>query len=250
MIVLINDKILGFEVFNGDIYELVNSALDSENVTVINTINPHSYIESKKDLLFSESLHHSDYLIPDGSGICLASKIINGNPLKKIAGYDLFITVMKELEKRKGSVYFLGSSEDVLSKIAYNLKKDFPNVFVKTKSPPYTANFSVTDLEEFTRDINAFIPDVVFVGLTAPKQEKLIHAIKKNIDTNLISGIGAVFDFYAGTVIRPSNIWINLHLEWLIRLLGEPKRLWRRNFISTPLFLVDVIKAKLFTIKK
>jgi len=239
------EKLLDFEIVNAQVEQLVVNALENNDITVINTINPHSYIESKKDAYFRDSLKMSDFLIPDGSGICLAIRLINGVNLKKIAGFDLFIAVMTELNLRNGSVYFLGSSDYVLNKIQNNIKNDFPMVSVKTLSPPYATKFSEIEITTFVNDINNFCPDVVFIGLTAPKQEKLIHAIKKQINTKLISGIGAVFDFYAGTVRRPSPLWIKLHLEWLIRLLGEPKRLWQRNFISTPLFLLDVLRARL-----
>ena len=80
--------------------------------------------------------------------------------------------------------------------------------------------------------------------MTAPKQEKWVYENQNQINANVITSIGAVFDFYAGTVKRSGAIWIKLGLEWLPRLLRDPKRLWKRNFISTPLFLWDVLKAK------
>ena len=81
--------------------------------------------------------------------------------------------------------------------------------------------------------------------MTAPKQEKWVYRNKDSISADVIASIGAVFDFYAGTVIRSGPIWIKLGLEWLPRLLKEPKRLWKRNFISTPVFLWDILKEKL-----
>ncbi|MDC0590214.1 WecB/TagA/CpsF family glycosyltransferase, partial [Porticoccaceae bacterium] len=78
--------------------------------------------------------------------------------------------------------------------------------------------------------------------MTAPKQEKWLFQHSEQLCFKVASSIGAVFDFYAGTVDRPSDFWIKIHLEWLPRLLKEPKRLWRRNFISTPVFIFDIIK--------
>jgi len=85
--------------------------------------------------------------------------------------------------------------------------------------------------------------------MTAPKQEKWLHQHKDDLEFTISSCIGAVFDFYAGTVERPKQIWIDLNLEWLGRLVKEPKRMWRRNFVSTPLFLFDLLLFK-FGIKK
>jgi len=94
--------------------------------------------------------------------------------------------------------------------------------------------------------VNMFKPDVLFVGMTAPKQEKWVHQFKDRLQARNICAIGAVFDFYAGNVERSSEFWIKLGLEWLPRFLKEPKRLFKRNFISTPKFILEVLSFKLF----
>lgn len=247
-------ELFGFKIFCDDLNTLVDGALESKNPLVINTINPHSYVEQKSDKAFKAALVESDYLIPDGSGIVLAANLICGEAINKIAGYDLFESSMVALNKSGGSAFFLGSTESVLSKMVDKAKIDYPNVKVNSLSPPFKAFFDQEDIAFFCEEINTTKPDVVFVGLTAPKQEKLIRLLRYKTSPKFYSGVGAVFDFYAGTVKRPNQLWINLHLEWLIRLLGEPKRLWRRNFISTPIFIkdmvVDAIKSKIKRVKK
>lgn len=237
-------NILGYKITTLCVKDLVELAFSNGKLTIINTLNPHSYVESKHDPIFEAALKNSDFLIPDGSGISLAEKIIHGKKINKIAGYDLFKEIMQKINLEGGKVFFLGSSNDVLSKITHKARKEYPNVEVKTLSPPYKSIFNEEDITTFVESICAFKPEVLFVGLTAPKQEKLILQIRGLIDAKVVSGIGAVFDFYAGTVKRPNHIWIKLHLEWLVRFLGDPRRLWKRNFISTPLFLIDVIKCK------
>ena len=91
--------------------------------------------------------------------------------------------------------------------------------------------------------VNAFRPDVLFVGMTAPKQEKWVAQHHADIDATVICSIGAVFDFFTGNVKRPGQFWQNMGLEWLPRLLGEPKRLFKRNFYSTPRFMWEVVKV-------
>lgn len=93
--------------------------------------------------------------------------------------------------------------------------------------------------------INAFVLEILFVGMTAPKQEKWVYAHKARIDARIICSIGAVFDFYAGTVKTPHPIWIKMGLEWLVRLMGEPICLYKRTFFSTPHFIFDVYKLKM-----
>ena len=99
---------------------------------------------------------------------------------------------------------------------------------------------------EMCKKVNLITPNVLFVGMTAPKQEKWVHEFRGNLDADIICSIGAVFDFYAGNIKRSSNFWIYLGLEWLPRLVKEPKRLFYRNFISTPKFIFEIIKMKFF----
>lgn len=214
---------------------------------IISTINPHSYCIAKKDQDFEKALQQSDYLLPDGVGIVLAANFLIGKKIKKIAGYDLFMHFANKLNQEKGSCYFLGASTSTLEKIKSRMSIEYPQVKVGSFSPPYKAEFTAEESQQMLKKIQEFNPDVLFVGMTAPKQEKWVQNHKNEIHANVVCSIGAVFDFYAGTVKRPSAFWINLGLEWLPRLLKEPKRLFKRNFISTPRFLWEILKFKLFS---
>jgi N-acetylglucosaminyldiphosphoundecaprenol N-acetyl-beta-D-mannosaminyltransferase len=212
---------------------------------VVNTINPHCYIVSLKDNIYRQALLYSDYLIPDGVGIQLAAMIINGKKISKIAGSDLHRVILQKLNNSAGRCFYLGSTENTLGKIKDKLSVEFPEIQVGIYSPPFREVFSDEDNLQMIKVVNDFKPDVLFVGMTAPKQEKWVYLNKSKLETPLICSIGAVFDFYAGTIKRPGKFWISLGLEWLPRLLREPKRLWRRNFISNPLFMLIVIKEKI-----
>lgn len=213
---------------------------------VINTLNPHSYCVAKKDDLFSEALQASDILIPDGIGIVWGVRKLQGIQIKKIAGYDLHLHSLKLLERQQGGkIFYLGASEDTLKKIKQRVAKEYPGVEVGYYSPPYKSSFSTEDNDTMLKQVNAFKPDILCVGMTAPKQEKWVHQFKNKLDVNIVCSIGAVFDFYAGTVKRPSEFWIKLGLEWLPRLLKQPRKLFERNFISTPKFIFYVLLAKM-----
>ncbi|MCH7414624.1 WecB/TagA/CpsF family glycosyltransferase [Belliella sp. R4-6] len=215
-----------------------------ENRTIINTINPHSYYVAKSDVEFRNALLESDVLLPDGIGIVYAASILKKVKIEKIAGFDIFLFLLEKLNKSGGSCFFLGASEQTLDLIQSKIKKEYPRIVVKSFSPPFKEVFSVEDNKTMIEEVNKLSPDVLFVGMTAPKQEKWVHKNKMEINAKVICSIGAVFDFYAGTVKRPSKFWINLGLEWLPRLLREPKRLWKRNLISTPIFIIDVIRNR------
>lgn len=246
---IINIELEGMHIKNINILDyLICVSLDTiqfNNKTIINTINPHSYCEARKDALFKEALQQSDVLLPDGTGIVLAAKILKGKTIKKIAGADLHQYLLQQANEKEQRVFYLGASENILQLIKNRIQKEFPNIKVGSYSPPYKAVFSEEESAKMIEAVNNFNTDILFVGMTAPKQEKWVYEHKAKLNINVVASIGAVFDFYAGTVKRSHPFWIQLGLEWLPRLLREPKRLWKRNFVSTPLFLWYVLKEKL-----
>jgi len=187
----------------------------------------------------------SDFIIPDGVGIVMAARVLAGKKIEKIAGSDLHEVIINALNERKSSCFYLGSSDTTLRKIRERLYMEHPAVRVGSFSPPYKIVFNDDDNISMINAVNEFNPDVLFVGMTAPKQEKWVHKNRHLINAPVICAIGAVFDFYAGTVKRPGKFWISIGLEWLPRLLREPRRLWRRTLISTPLFIWFVLREKL-----
>jgi len=151
----------------------------------------------------------------------------------------------RRLAERGGRVFFLGSTPHVLDRIVKRIAQDYPTITVAgVYSPSFSTKFSVAEIEAMNAAVNASKSDVLWVGMTAPKQEKWIHQQKKQIDVGFIGAIGAVFDFYAGTVRRSSPQFQSVGLEWLPRLLQEPKRLWTRNIISNPRFVARVVRAR------
>ena len=219
--------------------------INFNNHRIINTINPHSYLIAQSDKYFLESLKASDILLPDGIGIVWAKQLLHKTKIKKIAGYDLFMHLMNDLNNKKGSCFFLGASDNTLKMIEKRASKEFPNVTVHSYSPPYKKEFTNEDNVKMFTLINKVEPDILFVGMTAPKQEKWVYNNNININAKLICSIGAVFDFYSGTVSRPSKFWIKAGLEWLPRFLHEPIRLAKRNLISTPKFILQVLYMKI-----
>ncbi|QAR34184.1 glycosyltransferase [Geovibrio thiophilus] len=233
-------EILGYNVFD----EGITSIGSNEKRQIINTINPHSYIIATKDKVFTQALQESDILLPDGSGIVFAASFLKKRKIRKISGFDLHKYLLEEMNKIDGRVFYLGASEKCLELIKKRIDKEYPKIEVGVYSPLYKAQFSESDNLLMIEKVNEFKPNILFIGMTAPKQEKWLHIHKDKLFFSTACSVGAVFDFYAGLVKRPSNFWIKLHLEWLIRFLKEPKRLWERNLVSTPLFVYAVVKEK------
>jgi len=232
--------LLGYKIFKSNL-----ESIDFSKNKIINTINPHSYCIAKQDMKFKQALLSSDILLPDGIGIVWAENFLNANSIKKIAGYDLFLFLMNKINKEYGSVFFLGASEETLEKIKSKSSQEYPNITFGSYSPPYKVAFSKKDSKIMYDKVNVFNPDVLFVGMTAPKQEKWVHLYKNELNANIICSIGAVFDFYAGNIERAPKLMINLGLEWLHRSF-KSSRLLRRNFISNPKFILHILKLKFF----
>ena len=209
-------------------------------------LNPHSCEVAEKDGDFKRALQGADILVPDGVGVVMASRWLNGRVDHRVTGHDVFDSVHHRLMETGGRVFFLGSTEQVLRKIEERFTADFPNLsLVGTYSPPYKQEFSEIDNARMIEAVNRAKPDVLWVGMTAPKQEKWIAQNIDQLEVGFAGAIGAVFDFYAGTVRRSSPVFQRMGLEWLPRLLQEPRRLWYRNFVSNPKFVFRVLGARL-----
>ncbi len=224
-----------------------------EGKLLINTINAHSYNTARKDALFADALTSGDVLIPDGVSIVKACRWIKAKsqPKERVAGWDLFAFEMGRLEKESEeagaksgegkTVMFMGSSHRVLDLIVKRSSEVYPHLKVVTYSPPYKPKFSEEDNKAIVDAVNAANPDLLWIGMTAPKQEKWTYSHWNELDIHCHVGtIGAVFDFFAGTVVRAPLWWQRHGLEWLFRLLKEPRRMWRRYIHGNMLFLWNI----------
>ncbi len=238
---------------------LATSLHDLDNLkdgkTLINTINAYSYVVAQHDSDFQQALSNCDLLLPDGMSIVWAARFLNSptKPKCRIAGFDLFMYEMQRLAqstKTHPTVMFLGSTEQTLESIQQLVAKEYPSFHVVTYSPPYEKEFSETSSQRMIDAINKANPNLLWIGMTAPKQEKWTYQHFKEMDVQGPVGcIGAVFDFYAGKVHRAPEWMQHAGLEWLFRLCSEPRRLWRRYLIGNLKFIVLIIKEKKLTNK-
>lgn len=216
---------------------------------LINTVNAYSFNLAQRDEPFIKALKNCDVLIPDGKAIIWACNFlgIKNAPKERVAGWDLFVYEMHKWNSKGGKVMFFGSSEKVLGMIRERAARIYPNLEIVTYSPPFRPDFTEEDDKEMLAEINRVNPDLLWIGMTAPKQEKWTykHWDEMNIHCH-VGSIGAVFDFFAGTKKRAPK-WIqNLGLEWLHRFCSEPKRMFRRYIIGNPRFIQHVLAEKIF----
>ncbi|MCM1109255.1 MAG: WecB/TagA/CpsF family glycosyltransferase [Clostridium sp.] len=219
-----------------------------EGKVLINTINAHSYNTAQHDERFARALREGDYLIPDGASIVKACGWIGAKsrPRERVAGWDLFEFEMERLNRRGGRCMFMGSSDRVLARIRERAAEVYPRLEIVTYSPPYKPEFTEADNKAIVEAVNAADPDLLWIGMTAPKQEKWTYEHWDELHIRCHTGtVGAVFDFFAGTYRRAPQWWQRHSLEWLYRLLKEPRRMWRRYVVGNPLFLLNILKERL-----
>lgn len=228
-------------------YYLYNQKLSEipQTKAVINTLNAHCYNLAFKDKYYKEALLNSDIILPDGISVVWAFRWLKGQKIYKIAGADLFIYEMKRLQKIKGKCFFLGSSKATLEKIKKKVSVEYPNIKTQFYSPPFKSEFSIEDDKIMLELINEFNPNVLWIGMTAPKQEKWAYKNSKKLHVEHICCIGAVFDFYAGTIKRAPQWIIEIGMEWFYRMVKEPRRMWRRYLAGNIIFIFHIIVEKI-----
>jgi N-acetylglucosaminyldiphosphoundecaprenol N-acetyl-beta-D-mannosaminyltransferase len=230
--------------FKDRFYNQPLSELSNDKI-LISCLNAHSFNILQIDDLYQSAIQKSDIILPDGIAIVYALRFLKGMKISKISGHMLFAYEMERLNRINGKCFFLGSSKSTNFLIKMRALREYPNVTVDSFSPPYKKEFSEEDNEIMIRKINAFHPDVLFIGMTAPKQEKWAAAHFDDLKVKHICCIGAVFDFYAGTCKRAPKWMIDMGFEWLHRLISEPKRLWRRYIFGNTQFIFLIFLEKL-----
>lgn len=202
------------------------------------TPNAEIVYEAVQDASFRDLLNGAALVLPDGAGVVLGAKIL-GTPIKeKVAGIEFGEKICSILAQTGGRLYLLGSKPGIAEQAGENLTKKYPGLVICG-----TADGYFKDEAQVVEKINAAKPDVLFVCLGAPKQEKFIRTHFDRLDAVLMLGLGGSLDGYAGVVQRAPKWMIDLSLEWLYRLLKEPKRLGR--MMRLPKFVLICFREKM-----
>ncbi|MBQ9639456.1 MAG: WecB/TagA/CpsF family glycosyltransferase [Bacteroidales bacterium] len=217
---------------------LTKPTWDTTRPCVIDCLNAHSFVLALSREPFRQALQHSTILLPDGISICRSLQQYRDIQIAKLAGDDLHTHLLHQLAALHGKAYYLGSSDSTLQLISQRIRKEYPTVHIRTYAPPFADTFTETENRQMIHDIEQFQPDVLWLGMTAPKQEEWVYQHVAELQSpKVIACVGAVFDFFAGTRQRAPKLWIDMHAEWLYRWLQEPRRMWQRNTHSMPTYL-------------
>jgi N-acetylglucosaminyldiphosphoundecaprenol N-acetyl-beta-D-mannosaminyltransferase len=232
--------------FNEVVDMTVDRALTGITPTYIVTPNAQHINNLQKDDLFREIYSKAFLAIPDGMSIVWAAKFLKTPVREKVSGSNLFEKLCEIGASKPLRIFFLGGRPHAAERAAHMLESRYPGLeIVGTYCPDYGFESDPVAVDLINQKIADAAPNLLFVGLGSPKQEKWIYANYRQLKVPVSIGIGVSFEFIAGMVKR-APIWMqNAGLEWLFRLLTEPKRLWKRYVLGNPLFIFLVLRQKL-----
>ncbi|URM33431.1 WecB/TagA/CpsF family glycosyltransferase [Cytobacillus firmus] len=234
-------KILGIPFINtsfNKMIEILQGKIEKEEKAFVVTANPEIVMYTYEDAEYKETILNADYIVPDGHGILLASKILDKPIDERVTGYDLMMKLLELANKNRWRIFLLGGKAEVNRKAALNLTAEFPDLVLAGNQDGY---FN-TDDKKVACEIAKSNPDLIFVALGFPKQEKWILENISSFSKGVFIGVGGSVDVLAGEVKRAPDIWQNMKLEWLYRLLQQPSR-WRR-MLALPRFVIQVLYSK------
>jgi N-acetylglucosaminyldiphosphoundecaprenol N-acetyl-beta-D-mannosaminyltransferase len=242
-ILAVNISIGSFKLFVERLFFLS----EDRSSSYVCVCNVHMLVEAKKDRDFNALLNNADIVTPDGMPVAKALGLKYNYTQERVSGMDLLPELIKECANRNKSIYLYGSTNKVLEEIIRKVNEEFSKLKIAYKSPPFRL---LTDKENLdtVKEINHFNPDFVFVALGCPKQEKWMAQHKGKINSCMI-GLGGAFPVYAGLQKRAPKWLSNNSLEWLYRLLLEPRRLLSRYFITNSLFIYYICVDFIINIK-
>lgn len=225
-----------------DVIEIMDNLINNKsyhNYIVIS--NTNDVVISKHDAKVRDAVNSSNLSVPDGISLVLLGRLY-GYPLKRrVYGPDLMFEFLKHAQSKGYSHFFYGATKDTLDRLVCNLKKEFPDLKVKGSYAPPFRKLNEKEDNEVIQRINDAFPDVLWVGLGCPKQQIWMYEHKDKLRVPVMVGVGAAFDFFAGTKPQAPKWLRDNGLEWLFRLITEPKRLWRRYLVNGSLFIYYVL---------
>ncbi|MGE7986525.1 WecB/TagA/CpsF family glycosyltransferase [Lysinibacillus fusiformis] len=219
--------------------DLLVNRIEQQEKTFVVTANPEVVMQANENPTVKGYLNQATYICADGIGVVKAAQILGDSLPERVTGYDTMVKLLEVGQQKHFKVYLLGAQKETIEKTIANIHKDYPNVEVVG----YHDGFFDWNTNHIADDIAALQPDLVFVALGVPRQEKWITENLDKFSKGVFIGVGGSFDVIAGTVKRAPVIWQKLNLEWLYRLLRQPSRFIR--MLVLPRFALKVFSLKL-----
>lgn len=232
--------------FEQAIVAITSHAAAHDEPACVVTPNAQHIVLLESDAVFREAYAQAELVVPDGASLVLASRWLGTKLRERITGVDLLQRICRQATKLGLSVFLLGGRPGSALLAAQELRRRFPRLHIAgTCCPPYGFENDPRELHGIVETIRISRPDLVFVGLGAPKQERWMHEHGRHSGAPVLIGVGGSFEMVARVVSRAPRLLQRLGCEWLYRLLLEPRRLWKRYLLSNCKFLSIVVRQAL-----
>jgi len=221
--------------------EAIADAVRARRKGYICVTGVHGVMEAQDDAAFKDILNHAFLCTPDGMPMVWAGKIAGHRHMRRVYGPDLMLDVCAWSETSGAKHFFYGGADGVADTLVQKLKAKFPKLnVVGTYTPPFRA-LNADELKQLQTQLATAQPDIFWVGLSTPKQEKFMAEFLPKLDATVMIGVGAAFDFHSGRVKQAPRWMQRSGLEWFYRLCSEPRRLGRRYLRNNPLFVLNFL---------
>lgn len=233
---------VGISVLNlASTREAVAAAVRERRKGYVCVTGVHGVMEAQADPGFKKILNDAFLCTPDGMPMVWAGKMAGHAEMRRVYGPDLMLELCAWSETSGAKHFFYGGAEGVAELLAQKLKEKFPKLPVAgTYTPPFRA-LNEAETRQLQEKISALRPDIFWVGLSTPKQERFMAEFLPKLDATLMFGVGAAFDFHSGRVSQAPRWMQGCGLEWLYRLACEPRRLGKRYLKNNPLFVLKFL---------
>lgn len=217
-----------------DLLDIIHACIKAHHPIQIGVVNAAKLVNMGKDRRLRDDVLSSDLIVADGEAVVWAGRLLGQKLPQRVTGIDMMYGMLSRGNQHGYRVYCLGAKEEISLKVADQIEKNYPGVKLVGRHHGY---FTEQEEPAIAAEIQKARPDILFVAITSPKKENFLAKWSSMMDIPICHGVGGSFDVMAGKVERAPKRWQKLGLEWLYRLKQEPKRLWRRYFITNTLFI-------------
>jgi len=229
-----------------EVLSRVDKAIFHHQHLLIGVINAAKIVNMKRDAHLRRAVLSADMILPDGMSIVWACRILGRWLPERITGIDLMHKILERGQTRGYRIYCLGATDEILNTAIEQIKSNYPGISIVGKHNGY---FRPEEEPEVVKSIQTVVPDILFVAMNTPKKEQFLARWNGHLGVPVCHGVGGAFDVIAGKVHRAPAIWQRMGMEWLYRLLQEPRRLWRRYLITNVVFCFMVFMELFGTLR-
>lgn len=217
-----------------EVLSVVDNAIEHREQLLIGVVNAAKIVNMRRDEQLDRAVRSADLILADGMAVIWAGRLLRKRLPERVPGIDLMTRMLQRSHECGYRVFLLGATEQVLATVAQRIVQDYPNALLVGQHDGY---FSGDEESTIAASIAAAKPDILFAAMSSPKKECFLARWSTEMDVPVCHGVGGAFDVMAGVVHRAPQLWQRLGLEWLYRVMQEPRRLWRRYLVTNSLFM-------------